>query len=322
MNRFSTAKTAIALACVVLSGAAGAQTKGDPNFVPLVAGYCVSFQAGGRMVALSSARAMRGGGTVIDVIPGALTGTDGLLSRQGGLNRLEPVSFSIGGFADIKAIGTILKYSVGNSDPRQQFIDISGFASDMRTFSSQRFVRPWLSGISVPELNFNEPGPANFLVEFVAELREAGATPCFGKSERDQIADKSRFVVEAPGLPNNAALRVGTFKLDFPKIPVRPAGPDSRMQQTYVAGNPTYSPVTLTLLSVRAGGWARWFQETLTGKGTKNNVTIRLLDVKGQPGVSIVLYDAWPSQFTPQYVDDPGAERTSVVLQYSRAEIQ
>lgn len=318
MHRYPVAKTAIALACVALSsGAIGASSFEAP--VVISTRQCVNIQASSNFsFGVPSARGVSGGGTVIEAVQEA-QGTDPFTSSQSrGRVRLEPVSLSFSGSAELRNMGLIVNNLFIGKDPRLAFVDIASLDREFKVLWSQRFVQPFLTGFSSPELSRDLPGPANFGVEFVAEQKGAG-TGCGTQKGNDLIIDKSRFVVEAGGLDSNAVRGVGAIKITVPVIATS-SGLDVR-SQPLAPGRPNPLPVDLFLNPMYAGTWANWFQQATQGKPTRKDVTIRLLDIKGQPVASIVLYDAWPSRLAPLYGDGV-PERVGMTLQYSRAEIR
>ena len=317
MHRYPAAKTAIALACVALSSGAIGASIAEPS---VASQQCVNIQANfGTPFGVPSARGVSGGGTVFEVVPAAVRGTDAFASPSTSRIRLEPVTLTFSGFAELRGVGSIVTNLFTGKDFRLPFIDIASLNRVGNVLWSHRFVGPFVSGFSVPELSLETPGPANFGVEFVADQKAQGAG-CSTQKGNDQVIDKSRFVVEAGGVDSRAVLGVGAFKINVPVTSIS-TGADGR-GTSLAPGRPTLSPVDLVLNPMYAGPWVTWFQENAQGKAIRKNVTIRLLDKGGQPGASIMLVDAWPSRFAPLYGNDGRPERVGMTLQYDRVEIR
>lgn len=329
MNRFNARTIAFALACVAMPGAVGAASQAA---APMGMRFCVNVvSATGTGFGLASLRAS-GGGTVLESVTGTAAGAEKSQSSAPSMRRLEPLALSaISGMADIQALGYLLTSTlngVAKNTFRQGFIDIATLDRENRPLNALRFVRPWLTSVTVPELVAGMPAPAMFGADFIPELIEySPAVPnCLSamgagsaKAAANAIADSGRWMFEGDGLNSSAVLRIGAFKVGITPVEV----PTAASVRLYAPGQAYVSPITLTLDPTLAQTWFNWFQQGVQGKVNtiRKNFTIRLLDMTGTPRAAIILIDTVPVRLAPQFGDKP-IETMILELRPGRVEMQ
>ena len=315
MTRLSKSHIAITLFCFATSGTAFAASKGDE--IRQIVGTCVNVQTSTNAMFGLGGR-VSGGGIVLEslsVSPGA----DKAASRSVGMRRLEPLSVTFNSISDFRALGGVLAANY-KATPALNVVDVVSFSS-AGPIGAVRYVRPWLSEVTVPELPDVASVGVNFGAVFIPELIEFGANvPCV--VSKGAVANYSRVVLDVPGLNATGLTRVGPFKISFPPLEV-PTGLDLNIR-TFRPGVPAFTPVTLyfrTAATPDWANWSNWFQQTAQGRDTRRTLAIRMLDRNNAPVVSIVLYDAVPQRILPQVAGDDQLGISGLEVRFSRAEI-
>ena len=131
--------------------------------------------------------------------------------------------------------------------------------------------------------------------------------------DQDELLVSGNFKVDIQDCPV-ASANVQSIQIEDIKIDVIEMPPDNDNYRQYAPGDAHYGKATIQARFVKGRKeLLQWLEDAAAGKNVRKNITVTLLDRRGNPGRSYGLMDCFPISWTAMNFDTSSTVQTETL---------